>query len=131
VEIKIIDYKTAIIFLLPKHYSGRKPQISWAFGWFDNNDLQAVLTIGKPASHSLCKGVCGIEYSSSVYELNRLCRIESLKRQLSEFVGGCLKMLKKENIIIVSYADTEMNHHGYIYQATNWIYTGATKKKNR
>ncbi len=31
-------------------------------------------------------------------------------------------------MIIVSYADTSQNHHGYIYQATNWIYTGLTKK---
>jgi hypothetical protein len=22
-----------------------------------------------------------------------------------------------------------MSHHGYIYQATNWIYTGATKER--
>jgi hypothetical protein len=27
-------------------------------------------------------------------------------------------------LILVSYADTSMNHNGYIYQATNWIYTG-------
>lgn len=27
-------------------------------------------------------------------------------------------------MLIVSYADTSWNHHGYIYQATNWIYTG-------
>ena len=35
----------------------------------------------------------------------------------------------KENIILVSYADTSMNHNGYIYQATNWIYTGASKER--
>ena len=29
---------------------------------------------------------------------------------------------------MVSYADSGMNHCGYIYQATNWIYTGATKE---
>jgi len=32
-------------------------------------------------------------------------------------------------MILVSYADTKMNHNGYIYQATNWIYTGATKER--
>lgn len=30
--------------------------------------------------------------------------------------------------VIVSYADTSKNHHGYIYQATNWIYTGLSAK---
>lgn len=45
---------------------------------------------------------------------------------LSQFVGKCLRILKDENIIVVSYSDTAMNHHGYIYQACNFIYTGAT-----
>lgn len=30
-----IDHKTAVDFLLPKHYSGRTPSISKAFGWYD------------------------------------------------------------------------------------------------
>ena len=30
-----ISAKEATEFLLPKHYSGRKPQISKAFGWYD------------------------------------------------------------------------------------------------
>jgi hypothetical protein len=49
--------------------------------------------------------------------------------QLSKFVAYCLKELKKENLILVSYADTQMNHNGYIYQATNWVYTGMTKSR--
>lgn len=32
-------------------------------------------------------------------------------------------------MILVSYADTSMNHNGYIYQATNWLYTGKTKER--
>ena len=31
--------------------------------------------------------------------------------------------------VIVSYADTSLGHHGYIYQATNWIYTGLSAKR--
>ena len=31
-------------------------------------------------------------------------------------------------MVVVSYADTAQNHHGYIYQATNWIYTGLSSK---
>lgn len=87
-EIKEIDSKTAKEFLLPRHYSGRVPNISKAFGWYDDTELKAVCTFGKPATPTLCNGVCGKEFSSNVYELNRLCRTEDLNRQLSEFVGG-------------------------------------------
>lgn len=31
--------------------------------------------------------------------------------------------------IIVSYSDTAMNHHGYIYQACNFLYTGMTNER--
>ena len=127
--VSTIDAKTAIAFLLPRHYSGRKPQISRAFGLYDKESLVAVCTFGKPASASLCDGICGKEYSKNVYELNRLCRLEQWKEPLSSFVSACLRILRSENWIIVSYADTGMHHNGYIYQACNFIYTGKTKER--
>lgn len=127
---KEILAKEAIDFLLPRHYSGRTPQISIAFGWYsDNLELLAVCTFGKPASNSLCIGVCGKEHSKNVYELNRLCREDSLTEPLSMFVSQCLRFLKSKNWIIISYTDTGMNHNGYVYQACNFIYTGCTKQR--
>ena len=127
--IKKISYMEACGFLLPRHYSGRKPVISQAFGWYFGSELKAVCTFGKPASPSLCRGIMNNEYSANVYELNRLCRVDNLDKQLSEFVAGCLKKLSSNNWIIVSYADTAMHHAGYIYQACNFLYTGATKAR--
>lgn len=127
--VKLVDYNTAKDFLLPKHYSGRIPSISYAFGWFIEDSLVAVCTFGKPASNSLCKGICGDTFSSQVFELNRLCRVDSLKQPLSYFVSRCLRELSKYNLIIVSYSDTAMNHNGYIYQACNFLYTGITKER--
>jgi hypothetical protein len=126
---RLITYKEAISFLLPRHYSGRKPSITYAFGYFENGQLKAVCTFGKPASNSLCVGVCGKEFSPNVFELNRLCVDGDMKIQLSSFVAFCLNQLKKYNLIVISYADSQMNHNGYIYQATNFIYTGATKSR--
>lgn len=128
-ECKEISSKVAIDFLLPRHYSGRTPSISKAFWWYKWDRLMAVCTFWKPASPSLCVWVCGREYSNNVYELNRLCREEDLREQLSKFVWECLRKLKKMDWIIVSYSDTAMHHHGYIYQACNFIYTGATKQR--
>ena len=128
-EIKTIAYDTAKDFLLPRHYSGRIPSISYAYGCYNDDNLVGVLTVGKPASHSLCIGVCGVEFSKNVYELNRLCVDGDLGIPLSKFVAKCLRDLSKHNIILVSYSDTAMNHHGYIYQATNFIYTGVTKQR--
>lgn len=129
-----IDSKTATSFLLPKHYSGRVPTISKAFGWYDSETytdehLMAVCTFGKPASPFPCIGVCGKENSKYVYELNRLCRVEDWNEPLSQFVSACLRRLRSLNWIVLSYSDTAMNHHGYIYQACNFIYTGCSKPR--
>lgn len=128
-KLEIISYNTAKDFLLPRHYSGRTPSISYAFGWYIENQLVAVCTFGKPASNALCIGVCGKEYSKSVFELNRLCRVDDIDEPISSFVSSCLRELKAHNLIIVSYSDTAMGHNGYIYQACNFIYTGATKRR--
>lgn len=128
-HVEQIDYRTAIEFLMPRHYSGRKPNISKAFGWFFGSRLMAVCTFGKPASPFLCKGIMGEEFKNSVFELNRLCREEDLKEPLSKFVGECLRILSDENWIVVSYADSGMNHAGYIYQSCNFLYTGMTKER--
>ncbi len=116
-------------WLLGKHYAKRMPSISYAFGLYENSQLIGILTIGKPPSPPLCVGVCGVEYAEFVFELNRLCVNDGLqKNTLSYFVGKVLKQIK-DNLILVSYADTSQGHHGYIYQATNWIYTGISAKR--
>lgn len=128
-SVKSIDSYQTHDWLLNKHYAKRLPSISFAFGLYCDNILSGVMTIGKPASPSLCIGVCGEEFSKYVYELNRLVINEGLdKNALSYFVSRSLNLIK-ESLILVSYADTAMGHHGYIYQSTNWIYTGYTKER--
>ena len=130
IEVKEIDKKLTYDFILNKHYAQRKPSISYSYGLFIDGELEGILTIGKPASNSLCEGICGKEYKEYVYELNRLCVNEGLPQNtLSQFVSKVLKDLRDTKLILVSYADEGANHHGYIYQATNWIYTGKTKSR--
>ena len=128
-QVESIDSKQTYDWLLNKHYAKRIPSISYAFGLFCDKILIGVCTFGSPASHSLCIGICGEEYSGRVIELNRLCLNDhDTKNLTSYFLSNCLKLIPK-SLIIVSYADTAQNHHGYIYQATNWIYTGLSAKR--
>lgn len=129
-SVRSIDNYLCKDWLLNKHYAKRLCSISFCFGLFDeNNTLIGVCTFGSPPSRALCVGVCGKENSHKVNELNRLCVNEGLEKNvLSFFVGNCLKLLP-HGLIIVSYADTSQGHHGYIYQATNWIYTGLSAKR--
>lgn len=128
-KVKSIDNFECKDWLLNKHYAKRMCSISYAFGLFDEtNTLQGVCTFGSPPSRALCVGVCGLENAHKVYELNRFIINDNEKNTASFFISKCLKMLPKD-LIIVSYADTSKNHYGYIYQATNWIYTGLSAKR--
>ena len=128
-KVESIDSKETYEWLLHKHYAKRIPSISYAFGLFKNKILIGVLTVGKPASPSLCEGVCGVKHTNYVYELNRLCVNDHEEKNLTSYFVSCALKLVDKPKIIVSYADTQQNHNGYIYQATNWIYTGKTQER--
>jgi len=115
-------------WLKRKHYLKRIPPISFAFGLFDDNDLIGVITYGVPVSSSLRRGICGDKYRRDVLELNRLCLENNGKNQASYLISQSLKLLPKPKIV-VSYADTAQKHVGYVYQATNFIYTGLSAKR--
>lgn len=118
-----IKYEETKEWLLYKHYAHRMPPITYAFGLYDNNMLIGVCTYGHPFSASL-KKCMGDKWSQVLLELNRLCVNDNLpKNTLSWFVAQTFRFLPKP-VPIVSYADSAFNHHGYIYQATNWLYTG-------
>ena len=123
-----ITYEETKPFILHIHYAKRMPSISFAYGLFFKNELVGVVCYGSPPSQSLCKGIAGEEYKGKVLELNRLVLKYNIKNEASYLVGNSFKLLPKPKIV-VSYADTSQNHTGYIYQATNFIYTGLSDKR--
>lgn len=127
---KVLPIKTeeAVPWIMKKHYAKRLPSISYAFGLYKNDQLVGVVTYGIPASNSLCEGVCGKQYKEFVIELNRLCLLNNEKNESSFLVGNSIQLLPKPKII-VSYADTAQGHIGYVYQATNFLFTGTTKER--
>lgn len=124
-KVQGVGYDECKDWCLNKHYAHRMPPISFSFGLFDEDGiLVGICTYGRPMAHPLIKNAFGGEFQDCFYELNRLCVNDGLPRNvLSYFVSQTLKLLPKP-MVIVSYADTSAHHHGYIYQATNWIYTG-------
>ena len=124
-EVRPVAPTVTHALLLTRHYARRVPPISYAFGLFDADDLRGVCTFGMPASPPLCRGVCGPTWAKRVLELNRLCLTDNRRNEASQLVGGALRALGGP-WVIVSYADTNQAHTGYVYQATNFLYTGIT-----
>jgi hypothetical protein len=115
-------------FILNIHYAKRWPSISYAFGLFSCEELIGIVTYGTPPSSGLRQGLAGKENSHLVLELNRLVLKYNYKNEASFLVAKSLKLLPK-GLFIVSFADTEQNHKGTVYQASNFGYYGLSAKR--
>lgn len=95
-------------------------------GAWENGQFIGVVLFGRGANKSL-----GEPYGCDQTNSCELVRIALKKHQVpvSRVMALALRFFKKicpEMRLIISFADTEMGHHGGIYQATNWIYDGLT-----
>jgi hypothetical protein len=111
------------------HYSGTVPSpLSKPFkvGAWENGKFIGVViyTVGVSAALNAGYGISRQE----VCELQRVA-LTRHKSSVSKIVSISLKFLKKANPklrLVVSFADQFQGHHGGIYQAGNWIYSGET-----
>jgi len=128
-SVEPIQSKDCYELLLYRHYARRIPSISFAFGLFLDGALEGVVCYGRPPSAPQRYGVCGKDNACLVYELNRLCLQNNRKNEASRLVSASLKMMPRPSVVI-SYADPQHGHEGYVYQATNFAYYGLTEKRS-
>lgn len=115
-------------WVMKKHYSHRVP-IFWAgFGLEIGGLIQGVIVYGQPSPPIQKHAFRDRDFQ--LFELSRLVIQTRQKNAASFLVGNSLKMLPAP-CAVVSYADSEQGHSGIVYQATNWIYTGATKSHDK
>jgi hypothetical protein len=96
-------------------------------GVWEENKFIGVVLFSRGACNNLLTpyGLTTIEGC----ELTRIA-LNKHKNHVSKILSIAIKYLKKkcEGLkIIVSFADPRQNHHGGIYQATNWIYIGLSQ----
>ena len=111
------------------HYSKVLPvgKLVKVGAWEDNKFIGCVL-FGRGANKNMPKPY-GLGQDECV-ELVRVA-LTSHSAPVSKIMMLAVKFLKRSSPgirLIVSYADLDSNHHGGIYQATNWIYEGLFNK---
>lgn len=123
-EVRPLDKDVARDMVLREHYSGRCPGIRESFALWEGGQLVGCVVYSIPASYTLCNGVCGETYRKQVLELARLVVMTPSHNAASSLVGRSLALLGDQ--VVVSYADCNdhVGHVGYVYQSTNWMYSG-------
>lgn len=125
-RVEKIDKKTASTVVSAKHYSGRLGILWEGFGLFSGDDLIGVCCYGQPSApiqkHAF------VERDFRIYELTRLVVDRGAPpNSASVLIAHSLAKLSDRPCAVISYADSSHGHCGIVYQATNWLYTGATK----
>src|SRR4051812_11720092 len=109
------------------HYSERMPsgKLIKIGVWEDEKFIGCIL-FGRGANNCL-----GKPYGMKQTQCCELVRIALTTHvtPVSRIISIALKMIAKfcpDIKMIVSFADTDQNHHGGVYQASNWVYAGKT-----
>lgn len=127
VDIKIdwASYEAANYACKNWHYSGVIPKSKLVkVGAWEDGKFIGVVIFGRGATPNMLKPF-GLNADQGC-ELVRIA-LTKHKTPVSKIMALAIKFLSKSNKglkLIVSYADADQNHHGGIYQATNWIYSG-------
>lgn len=112
------------------HYSRRMPatiQKPVKLGVWEDGCFIGAVVFGCGASSTL-----GAQFGVEKQHVAELVRVALQIRHatpVSQIVATALRMLKSQSPnlrLVISFADPFQNHHGGIYQAGNWIYTGVS-----
>ena len=129
-EIKEIDYSVAKNYISKNHYShalGCSIQVS--LGFYYNKELVTAIIYGDPVGINVKSF---LKTEGNPLELVRLFSKDGLPKNTESFCIGKSFQFLKENYsqykYLISYADSNHGHCGYIYQATNWKYIGLSAK---
>lgn len=126
-RLAFVDHDAAKYAVEHWHYSKRMPSGKLVkIGVWEHDNFIGVVLFGGGATRALVK-----QYSIQPWEGCELVRIALSKHEstVTRIVSIALRMLKRfcpGLKLVVSFADPEQSHVGGIYQAGNWIYTGAS-----
>ena len=123
-------HKAAEFAVLRYHYSRTMPVSKSAkIGVWEDETFKGVVIFALGANPNM-----GTAFSLGMFEAAELVRIALTAHvsPVSRIIAIAVRMLRKQSPglrLLVSYADTDQGHHGGIYQAAGWIYSGTTATK--
>ena len=116
---------TCAAFVEAKHYTRRMP-VFWAgFALAVSDKIAGVVVYGQPSPPIQKHAFTDRDFR--LFELSRLVVQCDMPNAASFLIANSLRQLQPRPSAVVSYADSEHGHCGIVYQATKWMYTGATR----
>jgi predicted RNA-binding Zn-ribbon protein involved in translation (DUF1610 family)/GNAT superfamily N-acetyltransferase len=124
---RIIDSRTAELFIGQYHYASRLGRSGINLGYFIGDKLIAVIIYSLAVRQEVAERL-GMRYKD-IRELSRLAIHPSyqVKNLASHLISRSIKYIKYNHNdikLLVSFADSTYNHIGTVYKASNWVLDG-------
>lgn len=139
----IPDDNTAKAFVCAHHYSGSYPAARFRFGLHRGAELVGVAVFSQPCNQAVLRKAFGAAAPAST-ELGRLVLVDDVPANgESWFLARCFELLRRRGIDgVLSFSDPVPRcdqrgrhvfpgHIGTVYQASNAIYRGRTKRETK
>lgn len=123
-----VEHRAAVYAVTRWHYSAVMPSGKLVrVGAWEHGEFIGVVLFGRGASPLL-----GNQFGTTATEVCELTRVALREHQAptTQVVAQAIRWLHHSNPglrLIVSFADEGAGHLGVMYQAGNWIYTGASQ----
>lgn len=130
--VREVDFETAKQIIVRYEWLGNMGSTRYAFGLYFGQYLAGVVCFGTTAGARTAESVCGKDYANRVMVLNRGACVHWAHPHSASFLirRACHLMTQKGINVFVAYSDVEAGEIGTVYQASNWLYCGTTKRAN-
>lgn len=135
-SIKLLtDKDMARKFIETNHYSHKIPQaIKYRFGMYCDGTLLGIAIFSIPSNQYGVTSVFSDVTQHIGIELSRVYTVDDTPKNFeSDCLAQVFRYLKTNSpyLVVISYADPNFGHVGYLYQALNGIYLGKTSSEVR
>lgn len=119
VEVKTISRSLAVEFLEKYHYLKTLPGSCTCYGYLENGELIGLAGVSSTKDEA---GLSGLELRRfALKDLTSIVASKVLAKFIKKIKGSALNVH-----FIKTFADSNVNHTGTIYQAANFLYLGRT-----
>lgn len=126
-RVEPIEFAAARALIEAHHYLGQLRKSGIQVGLFSGAELIGAAVYGQPSREGVVKALWERGTLANTAELLRFYTIDGLEPWLGTwFLSRSIKQLPREIEMLVAFSDPAHGHHGGLYQAASWLFTGIT-----
>jgi hypothetical protein len=122
-----ISFGEARRLIEARHYLGQLRKSGDAFGLIADSEIIGAAVFGQPSREGVVVALWDDGTLENTTELLRFFTVDGVEPWLGTwFLSRAVRALPRTVEMVVAFSDPAYGHHGGLYQAASWVYTGLT-----